>query len=130
MKLIEFLNTGIFPATICLSVGFEYKELTAELINIGATGWVDSIHLPEDKNLIEGGKNFALRRDADGIVYFWIIFVDEFEFSDYEMCKLAHEVLHICQFLLPDFLDPAREFECTAYTHTHIMDQCLKAMRK
>lgn len=60
---------------------------------------------------------------------FYIYIGEEFKFTDYEYCKLAHEVLHICQFLLPDFLDRNREFESEAYLHTHLMEQCLKAIR-
>jgi len=60
---------------------------------------------------------------------FYIILTEEFDFSDYAYCKLAHEVLHICQFILPDILNRDREYECEAYLHTHIMMQCLNQIR-
>jgi hypothetical protein len=129
MKVIEWINTGIFPATIMLSVGFDYHRIINELNELNAHEWVGPIDTEEDKALLEQGKNFALKREHNGRTYFYIIFIDDFGFTDYEMCKLAHEVLHICQFMLPDFLDVLREYECYAYTHTHIMEQCLKKLR-
>lgn len=130
MKHIAWLDTGIFPATVMLSSGFEYKRIIKELKKLKAKEWVGGINTPEDKKLFESGKNFACKRVYEGRTYFYIIFIEEFNFSDYDMCKLAHEVLHICQFMLPDFLDPEREYECYAYTHTHLMEQCLKKLRE
>lgn len=129
---LGYLNTGIFPATICFSHGFSYKQIMKILKKTKAGIWYDGIY--DDKELIEAGTYFALGRkvikDGKPVRLFYIIITDEFSFSDYDYCKLAHEVLHICQFVLPDILNRDREFECEAYLHTHIMEQCLKQIRK
>lgn len=128
---LDYLNTGIFPATVLFSHGFSYKEIMKTLKKTKAKVWYNGIY--EDRVLLEGGTWFALGREVveDGInkKLFYIILTEEFDFSDYSYCKLAHEVLHICQFVLPDILNRDREFECEAYLHTHIMMQCLKQIR-
>lgn len=88
-----------------------------------------------DEALLNDGKYFALRRVLEHpkhgkkICHFILIF-DDFKFTDDEMCKLAHEVLHICQFYLPDVLNRDKEIEAEAYLHTHLMSQCLKLLRE
>lgn len=131
VKIIRYLDTGIFPATILFSVGFKYDELMP-LIKKG--GWAEGIKA--DKNLIDSGEYFALGRYLESIKtgkqcqYYYIIITEQFRFTDYNMCRVAHEVLHICQFFMKDILDMEREFESVAYTHTHIMTQCLKELRE
>lgn len=119
---------GMFPASIMFSCGFRYDELTKLINKKKATGWLRA--LSEDKTLIDAGKWFALKRGVHGVTYFYIILTEPFDFKDYSYCcKLAHEVLHICQFFLPDVLNRDREFESEAYLHTYIMESCLKAIR-
>lgn len=131
---MAWIDAGIFPATIMFSCGFKYGEINKLLTKKRAHDWKTGIS--EDKGLIESGENFALDRtiydtknSKNKKRVFYIIFTEQFKFTDYEFCKLAHEVLHICQFALPDFLNRDREFECEAYLHTHIMQQCLKVLR-
>lgn len=132
ISLLTCLNTGIFPGTICFSVGFKYDELYKDLKK-WSSEWCAAI--AEDKEFIEGGSCFALRRTVQNeetgkkIHCHYIIFTDYFDFSDHDMCKLAHECLHIIQFIMPDFLNPEVEIEAVAYTHTHIMKQCLDKLR-
>lgn len=134
-KILQWLDTGIFPATILFAHGFEYDELMKELLKIPAKDWCWHAGLKEDKSLIDNGTCFALKRELEHVnggqdtICFYIILKEQFKFSDYDYCKLAHEVLHICQFMLKDFLDRDREFECEAYLHTHIMKQCLQHLR-
>lgn len=134
LKVLHWLNTGIFPATILFSQGFSYDEINKMLTQKKAFDW--KMGISNDKALIDGGKNFALHRtiyrksnNTDEVELFYIIFRDCMTFTDYEYCKLAHEILHICQFLLPAILNRDREYECEAYLHTHIMQQCLKSLR-
>lgn len=133
-KIIHWLNSGIFPASILFSVGFTYDEIIKYCNKVKAHGW--TLAISEDKELLNSGKNFALKRTVTNnktgkeVDYFYIIFLERFDFSDWSMCKLAHEVLHICQFMLPDILNRNKEFECEAYLHTHIMEQALKIMRQ
>lgn len=131
-KVITWLNTGIYPGTIMFSSGFTYDELFQLLKKKKATEWWRGIE--GEKDLIDAGNYFALHRiikkpDGLEINLFYIILVEEFNFTDFEYCKLAHECLHIVQFHLPAILDRNREWESEAYLHTHIMQQCLKAIR-
>lgn len=132
-KVLHWLNTGIFPATVMFSCGFEYDEIIKMLKQKKAEHWLYG--LSEDKELIDKGNYFSLRRvienskTKESKTLFYIILKEDFKFTDFEYCKLAHEVLHICQFFLPDCLDRNREYECEAYLHTHIMQQCLTVLR-
>ena len=42
------------------------------------------------------------------------------------MRTLAHEVLHLCQEFLPQFLNRDEEMEAEAYFHSYIMHSCYK----
>lgn len=131
-KQLHTLDAGIFPYKILLSSGFTYDEIIKELKKQKCDMW--ALGLRDDKGLIGSGKNFALHRTITHpkhgeSTFFYIIFAEPFKFSDWSMCKLAHECLHICQFMLPLMLDRSKEFECEAYLHTHIMEQALKKLR-
>lgn len=131
-RQLHTLNAGIFPFKIMLSSGFTYDEIMKELKKQKCDQWLAG--LKEDKALIEGGKNFALKRTVEhkkhgAVTLFYIIFIKIFDFSDWSMCTLAHECLHITQFMLPEILDRNREYECEAYLHTHIMEQALNKLR-
>lgn len=142
IKKIEFLNMGCYPGTVLFSVGFSYKELKNTIDKQYKIGrWKDEDRLwlrgieNEDK-LLNSGTYFALKRELInekiGLekTLYYIIITEQFKFTDYEMCKLAHEIIHICQFFLPDILDRNKEIEAEAYLHTHLMQQSLKILRK
>ncbi len=131
-KQMHTLDAGIFPYKIMLTAGFSYDEIIKELKKQKCDQW--ALGLRDDKSLVESGKNFALHRTISHpkhgeSTHLYIIFIDPFDFSDWSMCKMAHEVLHICQFMLPLVLDRNREYECEAYLHSHIMEQALKKLR-
>lgn len=131
-KVIHYINFGIFPAGASFCVGFTYDEIIKQFIKDGANEWATAIG--GDKRLIDNGGYKALHRTLfDTKInsersYFFIILSERFGFTPYEYCKLAHEVLHICQFFLPDVLDRNKEHEAEAYLHTHIMKECLKIL--
>lgn len=134
-KVLHWLDMGIFPGYVMFSCGFTYSEVMKMLKkNKKATNW--ALGLSEDKKLIEGGNYFGLKRELENIKtgekkkMFYIFVKEDFKFTDYEYCKLAHEILHICQFYLPDLLNRDREIEAEAYLHTHLMMQCLKVLRQ
>jgi hypothetical protein len=127
-RIIECLNTGIFPAKVVLSVGFNYKEIISHLKKQKANEWAAAIS--EDETLINSSKYNAMHRVHKGANYFYIIITRTFDFSDWDMCMLAHEIVHMCQFILPEILNRDKEIEAEAYLHTHLMDQALKALRK
>lgn len=133
VKVMEWLNNGCYPGFVMFSCGFTYDQVVAELKKKKATDWLYGIQ--DDKKLIESGNWFGLARYVENtktgskMSLFYIIITEEFKFDDYDYCRLAHEVLHICQFFLKDLFDMEREYESVAYYHTHIMQQCLKALR-
>ena len=133
MKHLHWLDTGIFPSTIMFSHNFTYDEITKLLKRKKAYDWLAGII--NEKVLFESGNCLALRKDIETVkktkqkTLLYIHLPTQFQFTDYDYCKLAHEVLHICQFMLPDILDRNKELEAEAYLHTHIMMQCLKVLR-
>jgi len=133
-RFIECLNTGIFPVHVSFSVGYTYEEIIAYYKKIKAHGY--ALGLNEDKALIDGGTFFALKRtvtiktSGQESTYFYLILKRPFEFCDWDMIMLAHECLHLCQFILPEILDRNREYESEAYLHSHLMTQALKLLRK
>jgi len=50
----------------------------------------------------------------------------DFDFSNTEdMITLAHECLHLCQRMLPIYLDRDQEHEAEAYFHSYLMRECV-----
>lgn len=133
-KELAWLDCGIFPVVVMFSCGFSYDEVVKLLKKKKAEHWL--IGLGEDKDLVDKSNYLAMRRDieykktGEKKTMFYIFIGQLFKFTDYEMAKLAHEVLHICQYSLPDILDRNKEHEAEAYLHTHLMRQCLKILRK
>jgi hypothetical protein len=132
-KVLHWLNAGIFPGTLLLSCGFTYTALMGLLKAKKAHDWLAG--LKPHQAFIEGSNYCYISTTVTNpktgkSVYLYYIFIrDTFQFTDREYCNLAHECLHICQVLLPDILNRDREHEAEAYLHTHLMEQCLKALR-
>ena len=127
-KIITYLNFGSFPGVIQFSSGFTYDEIMDTLKGKKHSKyWREA--LKTEKEFIDSGKYFAIKREIDGFQYFFLILTDQFDFSDEHMIILAHEVLHLLQFNLPKLLNRDEETEAEAYTHSHIMRQCLNALR-
>lgn len=61
--------------------------------------------------------------------YTFLCLQEEFNFSDRHHAILAHEVIHCCTHHLSPMVDIVKENEAFAYTHTHILTQCYKALR-
>lgn len=132
-KIIKWFDCGIFPPVIMLSVGFNYEEITKHLKKLKANDWIAGIE--NDKELFDTSDWLAARREIisnRGIQQklFYVIIKDVFDFTDHSMIALAHELYHITQFVFQEILDPQREIEAVAYTHSHLMKQILLALRK
>lgn len=142
-KFIDFLNMGCYPGCVLFAKGYTADEFYAQLAELyKKKKWGYELGVPLYLKAIEGdeatlknGTYFALQRVLEHpkhgkkITHYILIFGD-FKFTDEEMCKLAHECLHICQFYLPDLMDRNKEIEAEAYLHTHLMRQCLKLLRE
>jgi len=135
VKTIQFLNTGIFSATILFSCGYTYDELSKFLKRRKAEDWHLGISDASDIQLIKNSFAVGMERricnnkTGDEKILYYLYIRDSFTFTDYEYCVLAHEIIHILQFMLPRLLDRNIEIEAEAYTHTHIMKQCLEHLR-
>ena len=135
VKLIRCFRMGSFPPMIMFSCGFSYDEMIAILKKQKAKEWLRGIG--DDRELITKAKYLALHREIINTRterltkhLYYLIFTEEFLFTDYSYSILAHEVLHLVQFALEPILDISKEMECFAYTHTFVMNKCLKLLRE
>lgn len=133
MKVVEWLDFGIFPGHCMFVMGFTYDEVIEILEEKGAHDWIKGLYGWKDRITENSNRAFSVEiyhTETGDSKYLYYIFLKDFDRSDWAFCKLAHEVLHVCQFYLPGVLDRNREHEAEAYTHTHLMNQCLKAMQE
>ena len=133
IRFIEVLNSGIFFAKVMFSYKMEYDDIVKELKKQKQKGWLQGLEMHKDL-FDEGAKYFACRskvkeEDTERL-FFYLVYNQDFKFEDDCYVRLAHECLHLCQFILPDFLNRDREYECEAYLHGHFMTQALDAIRK
>ena len=134
VKLIRCFRAGSFPSMIMFSIGFNYDEIVKHLKKTKAKEWLHGIE--SDKEMINRNKYCALHREIINISterptkqLYYLIFTETFMFTDSSYSILAHEVLHLTQFILKPILDINEEYEAFAYTHTFIMNKCLKLIR-
>jgi len=130
-KTIKWIDFALFPQSVMLANGYSYEELLAKFGKRFPT-WVKP--LEEHKKLFDTCWGFVHRHqwtDKNGVkkCHYWLIIKDPFDFSDEAMCNLAHEVLHVVQFVLADKINRDDEVEFEAYFHTYLMTECLKALR-
>jgi hypothetical protein len=128
---------GIFPGTVLFSMGYKPLELAKILKELYGEKDDWTIALSDQIERLDSTTAwYALRRDmeitstGEKRIFFYILIPDVFDFSDYDYIRLAHEVLHICQYHLPDLLNRNEEREAEAYLHTHLMTQAMKLIRK
>ena len=124
MKQSATLNFGIFPGSCLLTYKWKPKDYVKNL-NVD---WLAPIK--NELDFISSTHMMVAKRTHKGRTYFYLIINTDFKFNDYCYCKLAHEIVHLCQFHLPDLLDRDREIEAEAYLHTHLMQQALLHLRK
>jgi hypothetical protein len=133
IKGMYWIDCGIFPATVLFVFGFTYDEVMVELKKKKAGSWAMAIQ--DDRKLYESSNYLAMQRTLENtktgkeVQHFFIKIKEPFTYTDYEYAKLAHECLHICQYMLPDVLDRNKEHEAEAYFHTYLMQKCLACLR-
>jgi hypothetical protein len=133
-SIIHWIDVPPFRASIMFMSGFKFQEVIDHLKTLDdSEEWIEALSSPgEEEFFTESYMAASLRtveKEGKSRKYFFIWTRDVFQFTDYEYCALAHEVVHICQFLLPTHCDRNKETEFEAYTHTYIMEECLKAIR-
>ena len=128
-KHINWLDFGTFYGSCLFVCGFTYEETLKVLHKKKASEWILTFESTKDVWYSENW-GFASRRETDaGKIHFFLTLKHRFDFKDDSHVKLAHEILHLASFHLTGFLDPMKENECFAYTHTHLMRQCYKILR-
>jgi hypothetical protein len=134
-KILVWLNNGCYPGDIMFSCGYSTEELIKILKRRGEDCYEWMIAVEECSENINNHKFCAystqvkISKSKEPINVSGIFLRDVFRFTDMEYTSLAHEILHICQFLLPEYLDRNKEVEAEAYYHSHLMWQCLWALR-
>jgi len=124
MPILTYINFGIFPGGVSFSNGFDAKRL----LKLYKRDWKQAFK--QEYKFFEDSNYAYAKVWLGSMVYYFIYTKNKFTYTDYEYCKLAHEVLHICQVYLVDILDRNTEREAEAYLHTHIMTKCLEAIRQ
>ena len=130
-KHMNWLNFGAFDGTVLFVCGFTYGEIMNRFKNKKTSeGWVTAFE--NTKNMWDDDTNhaFCSKEEVSGKTYFIMVLKNRFDFRDGSHATLAHEILHLISQNLPEFLDPMRENECFAYTHTFLMNQCYAILRK
>lgn len=135
-KVIKWIGFGSFPGDIMFCVGMSYDEIIKYLVKGKWLKWKQAFEATKDifdnqktwgyaaKRVLENTKT---KKEAD---YFFLIVRNPFEFDDFDYTALAHEILHLCSFQLPNCFDVLKENEAFCYTHTCIMETTLEIMRK
>lgn len=134
--ICESIDFGIFPGVCLFVYNVSYDKIRAKLLKDKHYDWAAGIS--GDKELIDSENWRALYREVyngrrkESRHLFFIFIKDKFKFNDFDYARLAHECLHIVQFYLTSNgpFDRNKEFEAEAYLHTHLMTQCLDAIRR
>jgi len=132
VRVLKFLNNGIYPGHILFSVGYNLKEIHDKLIKMKYTDYAEGIR-EKTWTPTSVGTAFSVElidhNTKDECELFYII-LKKFEFTDFDYCILAHEITHMCQFYFKSTcINRNNEIESEAHYHTHLMKQCLQIMR-
>jgi len=135
-KILCWYDMGIFPAHLMFSCGFTQDELNMHLKRKKAKQWIAGMAAEINTSLFNGkawgwAVRHVIKHDQTGeeVTLFHVHIRDKFDFSDESFIKLAHEIVHVCQFFLPDVLNRDREYEAEAYLHTYLMRNIIKDLR-
>jgi hypothetical protein len=131
--IICWINHGVYPGSTMFIYKKSHDEVCKHLKKLKAIDWL--VCVENDELMLKPEQWFCGRRvfynskTKEERTLFFIRIATEFYFNDRAYVTLAHEVLHLCQFFLPDLMDRNKEIEAEAYFHTYMMEQCLKAIR-
>src|SRR5690606_37378392 len=109
---LSVIDLGIFPGHVLFAHGWKIAELKEELEKEGTQEWADGLdYEPLDDTTWYGLYRKLEYPELDKTVSLYYLIIPDFNFTDEDYCRLAHEVLHICQFYLRNVLDRNAEFE-------------------
>lgn len=129
---IVTLDAGIFPCKVLFSVAVTHEEILSKLKKNKSMDWHDCVANEVDYYKLPywaGKRVYRHTKNNTERTYFLLHIGRPFDFSDWDMVMLAHECVHLCQFILKEILDRDREIEAEAYLHSHLMTQALKILR-
>lgn len=99
------LNFGTFKGYVAMHVGNSHERFMKALNKEWRDVVNNEVDLEYTKECFDLGAWTAMMRMHNGRTYFFLILTTPFDFSDYAMVKLAHEIVHLCQFRLRKILD-------------------------
>lgn len=124
---IYTLNHGIFHGATMFVIGGTAKEAVEKLEPDNE--WIEPLKDVSDENF-QNTNGVCSFREVNGVKYYFIFLHKGFDHKPESYVTLSHEILHLCQFLLPDFINRDVEHEAEAYFHSHIMSQCLECIEE
>lgn len=129
-KYIEYLDCGIFPIGVALLYNQSIEDARNHFSKSKQWDWFAG--LAGEEKFFEQYKNFALKSTLEESTgrketkeLYYIVLNQPFTRKNIDYVIIAHEVLHLCQFILPKILDRNKEIEAEAYLHSHLMTQIL-----
>lgn len=81
-----------------------------------------------DNREFNGGVYYEDKHDKDSPCLLLLLPSDFSKSSTEDMITLAHEMVHVCQMVLPIHLNRDEEPEAEAYFHSHLMREVLEMM--
>lgn len=122
-QVTDTINFGVLPGEALVSIG---GDLDAVISREKDKDWLFYLNGMKEDGLTT---NFANRTTIDDVLYA-SIFLENKKGEDW-YAMVAHEVLHMCQFLChAHVINMIQEKEMVAYLHTHIMKQILQINKK
>lgn len=123
-KIMKWVEFGMFPGGMMFIQNMSHKEVSSQLRKGAAK------ELKKCKDVFKS-ENPTVLRFQKGSREFLMVFQKGCDLNDLtDVVTLAHECLHICQMLLPDFLNRDEEQECEAYFHSYLMDTIIGILKK
>jgi hypothetical protein len=128
----DFVKLGHFPASCLVAYNMTHKELCSALKRRKYPDWVAA--LEGDERRFEDNTCYGMWRSAKRgnktTNCFFILLKDYVKLNDFGYTLIAHEVLHVVQFV-SEFVSAnvIEEKESSAYLHSHLMTETIKIVR-
>lgn len=134
-RVVTYLNAGIFERECLFICGYTVDQALAWLKRKKHFHYYMGLDQDDIRKMMNGdllGLYFCQTVNMKGTKktgeYHYILLKKPFTKTSEDYITLAHECLHFCQQILPDILDRNVEYEAEAHLHSHLMQQCLKAL--
>lgn len=132
-RIKEYIPFQVYPGGVCFTMDFLYEDLLDSFEKEDLEEWriaLEDIGPDMYKNWF-CSKRVLENPDGHERTFFFLNIPCQFDFLDMNhYCMLAHELVHLCQFYLPDVLDRNVEHEAEAYFHTYMMETILRIIKE